>query len=207
MKLEDEDWLAQLSKHRKFLFDCVLSAGASGHSPNKGVKRDCGCSDRVYPRPYEIDRHHDPKCKHGQLLRLLGGPEVGLRQLNASHELALMMDAEETRLKQLASLLLELAQRMEWTPVDARDKRIQELRLRNLIKVRAVPAGGSDAHFVPSTIVANPTSLHEAMHLIRTTRAHDQCWDCDNFSLHTEDAPGHCKHCDQDWPPEGPCVA
>lgn len=205
MKLED-DWLSDLTKYRKFLFDCVLSAAASEHSPNKGAKRDCGCADRVYPRPHEIDRHHDPKCKHGILLRLLGGPEVALRQMYASHELALMMDAEETRLRQLATFLLELAARRDWVPVEGNSKRVQELKLRGLIKVRAIPGGGTDAHFVPREGFMVLENVHEAMHLIRTTRAHEQCWDCDNFSLHNEDAPGHCKHCDQDWPPEGPCV-
>lgn len=199
-------WLEDLVKHRKFLFQCVLSAGASEHSPNRGVKRDCGCSDRVYPRPHEIDRHHDPRCKHGLLLRQLGGPEVALRQLNASHELALMMSPEEARLGQLAVVLLEIILAGDWMTMYGYVKEVEELRLRNLIEARVVTAK-TQARFIPQASFPTPKSIHETKHLIRTTRAHEQCWDCDMYSLHGEDSPGHCRHCDQDWPPSGPCVA
>lgn len=202
MKADKEVWLEDLAKHRKFLFQCVLSAGASEHSPNDGVRRDCGCMDRSYPRPHETDRHHDPRCKHGLLLRLLGGPAVALRQLNASHELALMMDAEESRLKNIANLLLEISASGAW--IGSHSKQLEDLKMRNLISVRVLRSERVEAALTAGT---KATNLHETMHLIRSTRAHEQCWDCDMYSLHGEDSPGHCKHCDQDWPPSGSCAS
>ena len=191
-------------KNQKFLFDCVLSAAASDHSPGKGVKRDCGCSDRSYPRPSEIDRHHDPRCRYGEFLRLLGSPDVAVRQMNASHEQALMANSEEMRLKQLGSALLELPTGDNWVKTSTYSSEVLEaLKLRDLIQIRSGPRGETQTRVAPGVKI--PTSVHASMKLVRATRAHKQCWDCDSYSHGDEEAPGHCTHCQQDWPPEGPC--
>lgn len=94
-----DGWLAELLREREFLFACVASAAEPHYTNNPGVERGCACSDRSYPRPHTLDRHHDATCVHGRLLRLLGGDAVTQRQVNASHECALSFEWEINRLR------------------------------------------------------------------------------------------------------------
>jgi len=203
LKERGKSWLAEVAEHREFLFQCVLSAAANFHSPNEGVRRHCGCSDRSSPRPHEIDRHHDPACVYGRFLRVLGGPEVATRQMNASHEQALMATPEEMRLKQLGTTLLELSAEDDWVSVSRLDSGLlRELQLRSLVQIRT----SSDGEVVQAqSIAAAPASIHDTMDLVRKARAHERCWDCDHYNHRDDDPPGHCRNCEQEWPPEGPC--